>query len=93
MKTLVLIGSLFASTFAHAAPSFVLAQVLTSPQVAKLTEGASVTKIEETGVARCLGCYEFRITQQTPVGGQAILVKTRANGPGSVLVEVVSVSK
>jgi len=93
VKTLLLSLSFLASTSAFAAPAWVISQVLADAEVAKLTNGLSVTKIEETAAYRCMGCFDFTITQRTPIGIQLIMVGTSANGSDKVSVKVTSVSK
>lgn len=93
MKTIVSFFVLLAAQSSFGAPASVLLQVLADAQVARLTSGASIQKIEETAVYRCLGCYEFTITQRTPIGLQQIKVATKGTGADRVLVNVMSMTK
>lgn len=93
MKSLVLIFSLISCNIAFALSSSSLTQILQDKEILKLTAGTSITKIEQTAVFRCLGCFEVVITQQTPVGPQEIKLTTQAIGPNKIAVKVKSVTK
>ena len=93
MKPLIFLALFLTSASSYAAPSFVISQILADKEVGRLTNDLSITKIEETAVYRCPGCFEFTITQRTSTGEQQIIVRTRGNGPRSVYVSVLSVSK